>query len=94
VVFQLACVTPARRAPLEAQSNVESQRADQASSININTATPQELESLPGIGKVMAERIVAHRQQYGPFRRAEHVMMVRGISERKFRKMRPWIVVE
>jgi competence ComEA-like helix-hairpin-helix protein len=46
------------------------------------------------VGKVMAERIVAHREQYGPFRRAEHLMMVRGISDRKFRKMRAWIVVE
>jgi competence protein ComEA len=73
--------------------NVETP-ANQVSLININSASPRELEQLPGVGKVMAERIVAHRQQYGPFRRAEHLMMVRGISDRKFREMRPRIVVE
>jgi competence protein ComEA len=64
------------------------------SRININTATSQELQKLPGVGKVMAERIVAHREQYGPFRRTEHMMMVRGISDRKYRQMRTMIVVE
>lgn len=59
----------------------------------MNTASSQELERLPGIGKVIAERIVAHREQYGPFRRAEHLMMVRGISDRKFRAIRSLIVV-
>jgi competence protein ComEA len=62
--------------------------------MNINTASLQELEKLPGIGEVMAERIVAHRAQYGPFRRAEHLMMVRGISDRKFRAIQSMISVE
>jgi competence protein ComEA len=61
--------------------------------ININTASSQELEKLPGVGKSIAERIVAYREQYGRFRRAEHLMMVRGISDRKFRQMRAMIVV-
>src|SRR5688572_33155553 len=52
--------------------------------IDINTASPQELEGLPGIGKGLAARIVAHRDEYGRFRRAEHLMMVRGISARRF----------
>jgi competence protein ComEA len=65
-----------------------------ASAININTASSQELEQLPGIGEGIAERIVAHRQQFGPFRRPEHLMMVRGISDQKFREMRAMIVVE
>jgi len=52
------------------------------------------LEKLPGVGSGIAERIVVHREQYGPFRRAEHLMMVRGISDGKFRKLREMIVVE
>jgi competence protein ComEA len=62
--------------------------------VNINTATERELEMLPGTGKGIAERIIAHREQYGAFRRAEHLMMVRGISERKFRELRPMIRVD
>lgn len=59
--------------------------------IKLNSATITELEQLPGVGKVLAERIVAHRDKYGPFRRVEHLMVVRGISERKFRDLRPLI---
>jgi competence protein ComEA len=69
-------------------------RAEGAASVNINTASPKELEQLPGIGQGIAERIVAHREQYGPFRRPEHLMMVRGVSDRKFRELRAMIVVE
>ncbi len=61
--------------------------------INLNTASIRELENLPGIGKGIAERIVAHREQYGPFRRPEHLMMVRGISDQKFRAIRSRIKV-
>ena len=59
-----------------------------APKINLNTAPAKELEALPGIGKGLAERIVEHREKYGPFRRAEHLMMVRGISETRFRAVR------
>ncbi len=41
----------------------------------------------------MAERIVAHREKYGPFRRPEHLMMVRGISDKKFREIQSLINV-
>jgi competence protein ComEA len=59
--------------------------------VNINTASPEELERLPGIGKGLAARIVEYRTQYGRFRRTEHLMMVRGISERRFRAMQALI---
>ena len=62
--------------------------------ININAAPAHELEALPGIGKGLAERIVEHRAKYGPFRRAEHLMMVRGISETRFRALRDFIEVK
>lgn len=69
-------------------------RIDPGQLININTASAEALETLPGVGRGIAKRIVAHRQQYGPFRRAEHLMMVRGISDKKFRELRSMIVVE
>ena len=61
---------------------------------NINTASVKELEKLPGIGKGLAERIVEHREKYGPFRRPEHLIMVRGISDKRFRALRDLITVE
>jgi len=89
-----ACVTIPRPTNTAARLSPDLPRAEPASAININTASPQELEKLPGIGQGIAERIVAHRQQYGPFRRSEHLMMVRGISDRKFRELRTMIVIE
>jgi competence protein ComEA len=65
-----------------------------ATRINLNTASAHELESLPGIGATMASRIVAHRDRYGPYRRTEHLMMVRGISDRKFRALQSLISVD
>ena len=65
----------------------------QANRININAASAAELEALPGVGKVLAERIVAHRERYGAFRRAEHLMMVRGFSDNKFRLIRNLVSV-
>ena len=62
--------------------------------LNLNTAPAKELEVLPGIGKGLAERIVEHREKYGPFRRAEHLMMVRGISETRFRALRHLVAVD
>ena len=62
--------------------------------ININAAGVSELEQLPGVGKVIAERIVSYREQYGRFRRPEELLMVNGISDNKFRKIRAMIVAE
>ena len=62
--------------------------------LNINIASAAELEQLPGVGKVIAERIVSYREQYGRFRRPEELMMVNGVSDRKFREIRAMIVVE
>lgn len=62
--------------------------------VNINTTTIVELENLPGIGRATAEAIIAHRTENGPFRRVEHLMLIRGISERRFIDLRPLIRVE
>jgi competence protein ComEA len=93
IVTASACAT-LPRSNQAVQAHPEEHRTDGTSTININTASQSELENLPGVGTRLAERIVTHRQQYGPFRRAEHLMMVRGISDRKFRELRPMIAVE
>jgi competence protein ComEA len=52
------------------------------------------LETLPGIGKGLAERIIEHRERFGPFRRIEHLIIVRGISDRRFRALQDMITVK
>lgn len=62
--------------------------------ININTATASELESLPGIGPTLAQRIVEYRQANGLFGRREDIKKVRGIGEGIFSQIKDYIVVE
>ena len=92
----VACAKRSRatapNAPTPPENHASASRAAQR--ININVAPAKELEALPGIGKGLAEGIVAHREKYGPFRRAEHLMMVRGISETRFRALRHLVTVE
>jgi competence protein ComEA len=61
--------------------------------INLNTATVAQLETLPGIGKSTAERILEYRQKNGGFKKVEDLMNVRGIGEKSFLKMKPLITV-
>jgi competence ComEA-like helix-hairpin-helix protein len=98
MLLSVACAKRSQPTPIaeHAASIAESQTSNTSAlqRININTAPARELEALPGIGKGLAERIVEHREKHGPFRRAEHVMMVRGISETRFRALRHLVTVE
>ena len=90
-----AAVSSCVRLPRQ-RAGVVSQTAPRAARplVNINAASQGELEKLPGIGRALAARIVAHRVEYGPFRRPEHLMMVRGVSDRRFRALRALITTE
>ena len=61
--------------------------------ININTASENELDALPGIGPAIARRIVKHRSSQ-PFTKIEDIMFVKGIGEKKFAKLKELITVE
>lgn len=62
--------------------------------ININKANSEELQKLPHIGAKTAEKIIAHREKFGDFRRPEHLLLVAGISDKRFRNMRSMIKVK
>ena len=62
--------------------------------VNINTADLSELDSLPGIGPVMAQRIVDYRQTHGPFGRPEDITNVPGIGPATFDDIRDLITTE
>lgn len=61
--------------------------------ININTASINELTTLPGIGEVKARAIVDYRENHGPFKSVEELMMVSGIGEKIYEKLREKICV-
>ena len=62
--------------------------------VNINTAPPEDLQKIPYIGETLASRIIAYRETNGPFRRVEDLMLVDGISDKRFRKIRTLVRVE
>ncbi|MDD3655589.1 MAG: helix-hairpin-helix domain-containing protein [Atribacterota bacterium] len=62
-----------------------------SSLLNINIATARELESLPGIGTILAERIVEYRKNNGIFRKVEDIKNVPGIGEKKYEAMKEMI---
>ena len=64
-----------------------------AALININTATQEELETLPSIGEVRAQAIIAYREEHGGFRTTDELMEVSGIGEKIFADISPHITV-
>ena len=61
--------------------------------VRINTADAAALEGLPGVGPVLAQRIVAHRDAHGPFATVEDLLDVPGIGESKLAALRDSVIV-
>ncbi len=84
---QLSTQPPASQPPATENAGSSSGR------ININTATVAELKTLPGIGDVLAQRIVDYRTAHGAFTRIEELMLISGIGEKRFAAIRELVTV-
>jgi len=88
VALLLLAATPAAVAAPQAKN-----AASAEAPVDLNTASVEQLTTIPGIGRVTAERIVQWREQNGPFRRPEDLMKVKGIGDKSFDKLRPYVKV-
>lgn len=70
-----------------------SSKAAPSGPVNINTAGAEELDTLPGIGPAMAQRIIEFRETEGAFTAIEDIKKVKGIGEAKFEKMKDKICI-
>ena len=62
--------------------------------ININTASAQELELIPGIGPVLSQRILKYRKDIGRFQSIEELKKISGIGEKRFEQIKDYVTVE
>lgn len=82
LLFALSAL-PAGAAPAAAAKSV----------VNVNTAGAQELALLPRVGPAVAQRIIDYREANGAFKAKEELMLVRGIGERTFALLEPYVAL-
>jgi competence protein ComEA len=61
--------------------------------VNLNTASPSQIEALPGVGASTAKRIIEYREKNGGFKKIEELMNVKGIGEKSFLKLKSLVTV-
>jgi len=81
------------RATRRDSTREEKRRSIAPHSININTATKEELLLLPGIGEQYADRIILSREDSGNYTTIEEIMRVKGIGKKTLEKIRPFVTV-
>lgn len=77
----------------EAEALPVQQSSGEVQLININTATKDELMTLPGVGEVLAERIIAYRQEYGRFVTTQQLTDISGIGEQRYAQLEALVTV-
>jgi competence protein ComEA len=72
---------------------LQAQKTPPAAPLDLNSATVEQLEQLPGVGPTIAKAIVRFREKSGPLQRVEDLLAVRGVSKNKLEKLRPYVMV-
>ena len=83
-------VEEVKERPLENNTATDTDDSDK---VNINTASKEELMTLPGIGEARALAIIAYRKENGPFTSVEELKEVEGIKDGVFSKMKDYIEI-
>lgn len=90
---QKITVPVAGATPADGSSAATTADSDNGGLININTATQEELESLPSIGEVRAQAIITYREEHGGFRTIDELKEVSGIGDKIFADISPHVTV-
>lgn len=79
---------------VEKEKGLNHQAAHVPMLVDLNGSSRMELEALPGIGMVLADRIVSYRSTYGGFQRVGDLVNVSGIGEKRLKRLEPFVTVE
>ncbi len=92
---RLACILTLCLGLVLSSVSVMAQKSGNPSTekINLNSATVEQLQSLPGIGPATAKAIVEYRTKAGKFNRVEEIINVKGIGEKKFQRIKDRLVL-
>lgn len=88
-IFTTSCKPPETSAPIFNRKA----ESESGNLVNLNTADTTELRKLPGVGEKTALKIIDFRERHGPFSRVEHLILIDGISEKKFSEIAPFTEV-
>ena len=61
--------------------------------VNLNTATSEQLQTLPGVGPAMAKRVLEYRAKVGKFTKVEEILNVKGFGEKNFQKLKDRLLI-
>lgn len=74
-------------------ANALAEKKPPAKPLDLNTATIEQLQQMPGVGPATAKAIVQFREKSGPFRRIEDLLAIRGITKQRLEKIRPYVTI-
>lgn len=86
-------VPSAESSALPSQPEPSVEVSQQEDKVNLNTASAQELDNLPGVGEAIAQAIVEYREEKGEFQTIQQVLEVEGVGEKTFEAIRDLITV-
>jgi competence protein ComEA len=92
----MALPVAAHAAPKTVVASADKDKADKpapSGTVNLNTATAEQLEMLPGVGPSKAEAIVAWRKKHGAFKKVDDLTRVKGFGRKTLQKLRPYLAV-
>ncbi len=92
MVFALSlavCLALAMTPPAAAQKG----KTLSTEKVNLNTATAEQLQTLPGVGPAMAKRVLEYRAKVGKFTKVEEILNVKGFGEKRFQKIKDRLLI-
>ena len=90
----LVAALPGPAAAAPGAPGLQDEQEQRQETVELNTATSAELQTLPRVGERTAQRIIEYREEHGGFEKIEDLMNVRGIGEKTFLRLRPLVRVD